>query len=212
MEKYFKEINESLVDKLEKIIKEQILLGKWEFGEKINMLEFQRELKVSKTPLRNALIRLENRGMIRIVPRVGCYVKKFSLKEIYDLYDYRKILEISALENAIEKLTKSELELQLKKLNKFAKSNTKYFLINENLHALIVKKCGNKQLEEAYFRIYDCIRMFWHIPPAIDESLFDDHNNLIKALKEKNVEKAKVILVRHIEKFKELIKNNVELK
>jgi len=66
----------------------------------------------------------------------------------------------------------------------------------------------NKQLEEAYSKIYDCIRMFRSIPPIHSKTLIDDHISLIKALKDKDIKKAKKLTEVHIEKFKKLIEKN----
>ncbi|MCD6574064.1 GntR family transcriptional regulator [Candidatus Aerophobetes bacterium] len=201
------ELNKSLVDRLEEIIYERIVGGELALGQKINVTELKKEFGISATPIRDALNRLAQRGMITVSPRVGYYVRTFTLQDIEDIYELRKILEIGALEKAINNIKNGELEAHrertLQSSGRIIKgSKGVKFLKEESPHLLIINNCGNKKLQEAYSRIDDYIEMLLSIHPKGKES-FDEHLQLLDALKDRDLEKAKRILERHIENVKQ---------
>ena len=115
------ELNKSLVDRLEEIISEKILGAELKLAQKINVVELKTEFGTSVTPIRDALNRLTQRGLVTISPRVGYYVKNLTIKDIEDVYNLRGILEIGALEKAINNIKKEEL-------NSHTKMTLKYLL------------------------------------------------------------------------------------
>jgi len=209
------ELNKSLVDRLEEIIGERILGAELKLGQKINVAEFKTEFGTSVTPIRDALNRLAQRGLVIISPRVGYYVKNLTIKDIEDIYNLRRILEIGALERAINNIKKEELnshtKMTLQLRNKVIRgSKGVKFLREESPHLLVISNCGNKKLQEAYFKIYDYIEILLSMHPKGKET-FDEHLQLIDGLKNKDLKNAREALERHIENSKQtalrLVKN-----
>ena len=87
----------SLTDEIVDIIRERILKGEYKIGEKIKENRIATELKVSRTPIREAFKQLENEGLIDYIPNRGCFAKGFTRQDIEDIYAVRKSLEILAL-------------------------------------------------------------------------------------------------------------------
>lgn len=78
-------------------IKQSILNGTVERSTRLTEEYFASQLGISKSPVREALNRLEAEGLIRIEPRRGVYVRDFSPQEIQDLYDLRVVLELHSI-------------------------------------------------------------------------------------------------------------------
>ena len=81
-------------------VRDYIVDGRLKPGERINEVRLAESLRVSRTPLREALTRLAGEGAVRVVPRSGCYVADLSAQEVEQLYPIRAILDPAALQLA----------------------------------------------------------------------------------------------------------------
>lgn len=77
-------------------------------GTKINVEELARDFGVSRTPVRDALARLEAEGLVSVVPRVGVYVRRIPLTEVFEVYAIKEAVEPIMAEWAVERSTKQE--------------------------------------------------------------------------------------------------------
>ncbi len=101
-------------------IKEYILEGRLDEEDRLTEESLANQLGISKSPIREALNRLESEGFIRIAPRRGAYLRRFTLEEIKELYDLREALEVHVARTA--HLTPSlltELDDSVKRLRCF---------------------------------------------------------------------------------------------
>ncbi len=83
----------TLVDRVYRTLRDQILQGKYEPGQKLNLDQLARDLKVSNTPIREAMARLERLGLVETVPYAGPKIKRLSTVQLQDTYDVRIALE-----------------------------------------------------------------------------------------------------------------------
>ena len=90
-------------------VKRMILAGTLRPGEKLAERELSRRLKVSRTPLREALSRLVQEGLVENRPRRGHYVRAIDAKSVADLYDLREVLEKHAVRLAARRLTDADI-------------------------------------------------------------------------------------------------------
>lgn len=90
-------------------IKEMILNLEIKPGEQINIEEFAEKLEVSRTPIREAFLKLETEGLIDVRPRVGYFVVEITEQDIRDLFEIREIIETRATRKAAESLTDEKL-------------------------------------------------------------------------------------------------------
>ena len=107
------------------------------------------QLGISKSPVREALNRLEAEGLVIIEARRGAYVRQFSAKEIRDLYELREVLEVHAIEAAtITPKLLTDLAGSINKTKKFLKAGNKLEHIEEDMrfHSLITAATGNQEL------------------------------------------------------------------
>ena len=92
------------------------------------------QLGISKSPVREALNRLEAEGLVCIEPRRGAYVRQFSAKEIRDLYELREILEVHSIDAAtITPKLLSDLAASVNRTKKYLKEGNKLEHIEEDM-------------------------------------------------------------------------------
>jgi len=107
------------------------------------------QLGISKSPVREALNRLEAEGLVCIEPRRGAYVRQFSAKEIHDLYELREILEVHSIDAAhVTPKLLNDLASSINRTKKFLKEGNKLEHIEEDMrfHTMITAATGNEEL------------------------------------------------------------------
>ena len=99
----------SLTDEIADVVRERILKGEYEIGEKIKENQIATELRVSRTPIREAFKILENEGLIDYVPNRGCFAKGFTKQDVEDIYAVREALEALAVNWAVDRISEKEI-------------------------------------------------------------------------------------------------------
>ena len=102
--------NYSLSSRVFRILRENILSGKYAPDEELKEKTIGEELGVSRTPVREALRQLELEGLVTIIPNKGAYVVGISRKDIRDIYEIRSRLEGLCAKWAAEHITKEQLD------------------------------------------------------------------------------------------------------
>ena len=132
-----------------KSIKEYILDGRMDEHSRLTEEFLSGQLGISKSPIREALNRLETEGLIRIEPRRGAYLRSFSVKESEDLYDLREALEVHAVRTAdITPALLSDLKRSIGLQRRHLAENDRSQYIEEDVsfHARLAEATGNERL------------------------------------------------------------------
>lgn len=116
-------------------------------------------LKVSRSPVRNALRKLADEGLVTIFPNRGAFITQLDQNEIRQLYEIRVELEAFACRIGIKNITSSDIEALYKLIEEeksaFTERNFREYLeINGKFHELIVSKANNKYLTELFMQTY----------------------------------------------------------
>jgi DNA-binding GntR family transcriptional regulator len=130
-------------------IKEYILQGRLDEESRLTEEFLSGQLGISKSPVREALNRLEAEGLIHIEPRKGAYLRKLSIVEINELYDVREALEAHAVRTAnVTPGLVADLRASLKRQRSLLKTNDKAHYIDEdvNFHSRLAQATGNTYL------------------------------------------------------------------
>ncbi|MBK5254051.1 MAG: GntR family transcriptional regulator [Peptostreptococcaceae bacterium] len=197
----------SLTDEIAKIIRERILNGEYKIGEKIKESQIAAELKVSRTPIREAFKLLENEGLIDYFPYRGCYAKGFTKQDIYDIYAVRKALEELAVEWAVEKITTSELE-ELKDqcdLMEFYTSrgeSQKVLDMNNDFHDIIYKATRSRfisQVLKSYKTYVSRSKKLLYVDQNYLKEILGEHREILQALTNKDKEASIDAVSRHLD-------------
>lgn len=78
-------------------------------GSQLQVEDLSREMEVSRTPVREALLRLQKDGLVDVLPRVGFFVTRFATKDLEELYELREILESRAVFDAVQIMKENEM-------------------------------------------------------------------------------------------------------
>jgi DNA-binding GntR family transcriptional regulator len=130
---------------------EKINSGTIKPKEKINESQLCKDINVSRTPIREALIQLEDEGYIERLPRRGFIVKEISLGKIKEIFQILGCLEGFAASLTIDKLTDKDIEEMralVKKMDEAIadKKVPDYFRLQRNFHNIYISVCGNNEL------------------------------------------------------------------
>jgi len=148
----------SLTAQAHRSIKRFILAGSLHTQERLTESFFADRLGISKSPVREALNALQNEGLLRIEPRKGIYVHRFSAKEITDLYDLREALEVFATQTV--EITDDLIEglrYSVHRTQQLLDHDDKAAYIEEDIlfHQMVVNSTGNEQLSRVHCNIQD---------------------------------------------------------
>lgn len=188
-------------------IKEYILEGRLDDNSRLTEDFLSNQLGISKSPIREALNRLEAEGLIRIEPRKGAYLRRMSPAEISQLYDLREALEVHVVRTA--KLTPtllSDLRHSVKQQRALLKANDKAHYIEEDVrfHAELALATGNLYLCAALENVQNQIWLSRRSTYDLSSSTAPDyHEFILKALEENDRERAQQFMRDHIDKVRQ---------
>lgn len=187
------------------VIRKALSDGTYGAGERLTTARLAKELGLSLTPVREALIELANEGLVEISPHRGARVAELGLTGLSDVYQTRAILEPAATRIAVPNLDKDAIS-QLKTLHKgflraVEEGDAAAMLdVNEQFHFAIYDASGSSLLSRL-------IRIVWSsspndtfrlIPDRAERSA-EDHTAILRALTSGNPERAEAAMRSHIE-------------
>jgi DNA-binding GntR family transcriptional regulator len=204
----------SLTEQAYRNIKQGVLKGS--FGDAARLTEeaLSLQLGISKSPVREALNRLEAEGLILIEPRKGAYIRQFSAKEVGDLYSLRELLEEHAVESAVitPKLL-DDLKTSVAQTKKFLKEGDRLGHIEEDLrfHGLIISATGNGELCRVLTILQQksllCRTKSYDLSASVTPVA---HARIYQALKEGNKREARAAMREHIAFVRERLLKSFE--
>ena len=188
----------SLKEQVYEYIRLQMKIGKLKPGDTIDTNVFSRKLEVSKTPLRDALIRLEMEGFVCILPRRGVIVNELTVKDIREYYQILGALESTAIIAAASALGEPEVR-KMEKLNLAMCQALErddfnaYYEKNLKFHDIFLSLAGNQQLRATVDvlkkRLYDFPRRAGYVREWEEHSILE-HKELIQLIAEKKYSEA----------------------
>jgi DNA-binding GntR family transcriptional regulator len=201
---------ENLISLRERVyihIKDLILEGEFKAGDRLVERELAERLNISRTPIREALFRLESQGFVKTVPRKGVIVADISEKEIIEVFTILSSLEVLAAKLAAQKLdeeTKSRFVEYSKKvadcLNN--KKDADFSNLHSELNHLLYSSAKNAKLYEILSGLSDYIRAFaktGYRNPGRPEKSMEEHLRIMEAIINQEIEMAEYLTKIHIE-------------
>lgn len=189
-------------------LKDSIINNELKSNQRINEKQLAEYFKVSRTPIREAVLRLEAKGFVRIDSYRRAVVKEISYKELMEIFQALGALDRLAVSQAVDNLTAQnidKLEGFIKKMERNCnlKSIEKYFEFNEKFHDEIWKAADNKLLLEILNSVRDRMQRYtfarilaFKKPEALEKSM-NQHKALLSAIKRKDKERLKKMIVEH---------------
>jgi DNA-binding GntR family transcriptional regulator len=175
------------------------------------------QLGISKTPVRDALMRLEREGLVSRIPFKGTYVSDINNQDMADIYTIRAVLEGLAIRLATEFITPEEIERLDELTNQHAialsqKDFSGVAKINAEFHGIILRKCNNQRLIKNLEDLDDLLkryRLLSIVQGVRLEKSVPEHKAIVAALKEHDPLKAEMAMKEHLQSaMKDLYKQD----
>ena len=188
-------------------LREAIINGTLKPGERLMEVQLVEDKGVSRTPVREAIRKLELDGFVLMVPRKGAYVAGISTKEIADVFEVRAALESLAAGLAAERITDEELgDLQRLMVGVNISSEAgdleRVVQSDTDFHDLIFKASRNNRLVQIINKLREQIQRFrstsLSYPGRIKETI-EEHKKLLGAISDRDIELARNVAREHIE-------------
>jgi DNA-binding GntR family transcriptional regulator len=198
--------NYSLSSRVFRILRENILSGKYAPDEELKEKTIGEELGVSRTPVREALRQLELEGLVTIIPNKGAYVVGISRKDIRDIYEIRSRLEGLCAKWAAENITKEQLD-ELEEniyLSDFhvAKGNSEQILeLDNRFHEILYNASGSREIKRILGDFHHYLQRVRKITLADNERAGNsnsEHRKIVEALKQHDAVSAEKLANEHM--------------
>jgi len=196
----------SLTNLIFEKIRDDILNDRYKLGDKLIEAKLANELRVSRTPVREALKQLELDGLVESIPNRGVIVKGLTEQDIYDIYSVRISIESIAAELAVERMTDDDIKdleeiVDLMEFFTFKNDPEKIFDLNTQFHEKIYMGTKSRYLEHILkdFQIFikstrlESLKSEGRLEVALKE-----HRMILEAFKTRNKEDAKKYITLHV--------------
>lgn len=198
----YKPLRDVVFESLREGIIKQILKP----GERLMEIQLAEEMGVSRTPVREAIRKLELEGFVVIVPRKGAYVASISLNDVHEVYEIRAALEILAAGLAAERATKEEIEAMencLRRESSAVSSDNVIATVDADigLHDLIYKASNNSRLLSTLNNLREQIyrtRVRSLFLPGRKKQSHEEHRKIVEAIRFHDVNEAQHLLQEHV--------------
>lgn len=201
-------------------LKDEILTGKLISGQKLTEKVICDKYCVSRTPVREALQKLEMEGLVESIPNRGFFVLGLTQQDYIDMFTLRKIYEIQAITWAIERITDEEMD-ELKELYEFMEFYTmkedvsKMLIINNNFHQTIYSASHNRMLKNLLSSYQEMLK---HVEnPAQKKEgylreVFKEHKAIFDAFTAKDKEAGIAAMQAHMDNSKSRYIKSMKIK
>jgi DNA-binding GntR family transcriptional regulator len=193
---------ERLGDLAYKVIREMIAEYRFQPGTRINVEELRKELGVSRTPVWEAINKLEQEGLVKNIPNRGVYMIELTLQDTLYLYQVREVLESLAARLAAARIDQATIDRMARNLG-FQERAVKevdlraYTRLDYDFHAAVYSACGNPYLKETLEVIKNKMRPLAVRMHPILNQLFGHHLDLFAGLKAHNPQAAEAAFKTH---------------
>ncbi|MGC9372272.1 MAG: GntR family transcriptional regulator [Thermovirgaceae bacterium] len=197
-------------------LRKRIFGKKLRAGQRLPEASIARELEVSRTPVREALRRLANEGLVDFVPNLGARLVFPTTEEVHDAYELREYLERLAIRKAAQRIRPPDLYRLEENIHEEEKAFAErklddYLRVNIAFHRIIAESSGNRMLAEFVGNVLSRIYVYM----VLFESFFDfesnpsleEHRQLLEALRQKDADLAENLIRTHVDLSRKALKN-----
>lgn len=193
-------------DQVYALIRQAIISIELAPGQALSENELADEYGVSRTPVREALIRLANDGLVEVVPQLGTYVSRINPQDVREAQFIRESLELASLpgvtDNASETDAAALHELLEAQRAAAAKSDlTRWFELDEDLHRSLLEIAGHPRVwpvVQSAKAHMDRVRMLSLPEPAVLADLITQHADIVENVLAGRRREARTVMTRHL--------------
>jgi DNA-binding GntR family transcriptional regulator len=178
-------------------------------GDRFSETEIAERLKMSRTPVREALYRLEREGYLQVHFRIGWSVRPFDFAQFENFYDLRLILELASVQRLCERIDRPDLD-ELKSIWLVPPAEritdpVQISTLDEAFHTTLVDAAGNPEVTRSHREVTERIRIIRRLDftqkHRIDRT-YDEHAQILRAVIRRRADQAMLLLRTHIEASK----------
>jgi DNA-binding GntR family transcriptional regulator len=207
---------ESLAKMAYEAIRQSILSGQWKLGELYNEKAIALDLGISRTPVREALLELASQDLIIFLPRRGLMVNRFTRRDVDEIFELRKAIELAA----VEKITRTSppfdlFEIEESLLNQRKAVKQKDYLAfmeaDRLFHTSFSELTNNRRLIAILENIRDMIHVMGVKALALEGralKVMEEHQTIFEAVKKGDIQKARRSMAYHLDQSKEAVEES----
>ena len=193
------------------VLKKAIITGEIPAGERIVETDYADRLHISRTPLREALRKLERDGLVEYVMRRGVVVRAFTIEDVKEIYTIRNALEMLTLPAIVEKATAEDIASLREKLAEMDKLQEKDDVealspLAREFHTSLTAICGQKRIlrviegQDEYIRRFSAMAIRQE---SRRSAAHQEHHLLVDYVESKDLERFSALMKQHIERSME---------
>ncbi|MDY4694258.1 MAG: GntR family transcriptional regulator [Blautia sp.] len=199
-------------------LRQAILKGELKPGERLMEIALAERLGVSRTPIREAMRKLELEGLVVMIPRRGAQVANITEKDLNDVLEVRIALENVAIEKACKNMSQEDMSRLWLAAKEFEHTTAEGNLVklaqaDVAFHEIIYQASDNKRLIQVLNNMRE--QIYRYRVEYLKESetravLVREHEELTKAIKDRDVKRAQKLSFQHIENQRKAIMRSIE--
>jgi len=170
-------------------------------------------LKIGRTPIREAIVRLKHEGFLTVIPRKGIFINFFSESELRQIYEMAEALEGMAVKLVAQRITekrRERLERVVEEMeNAFENNDQKKWVASDiRVHRLIQQMSGNKYISETMALINERIkriRTLWLQVQGLPAKSTQEHRQIVEAIERRDPAMAQKFMQEHMERVRKEI-------
>lgn len=197
----------SLAEEVTEVLRERIINGEYAMGEKLIENKIAKELKVSRTPIRDAFKQLSKEQLVEYIPNKGCFARGFNKKDMSDIYAVRKAVEQLAITWAVENASEADvnkLRDHLELMSFYTENNfyEKLLKANEEFHSMIYLMTESRFIVQILKAYQDYVHTARKTTLKKEENLpaiYAEHEQIYRALENRDVPAAVEAVGKHLD-------------
>jgi len=202
--------SENLAERIYTRLKDEIFDFHLLPGDRFSENEVAERMVASRTPVREALFRLQREGYVDVLYRAGWQVKPFDFHFFHEIYDVRVIIEMAAVKKICEQESTSPLLNDLKRIWLVTPAEriddpATVSILDERFHEMLVEATSNSEMAKIHHGITERIRVIRRLDftqkPRI-EATYVEHGKILRAVLQRRADQAQMLLKSHIEESK----------
>ncbi|MDD5824129.1 MAG: GntR family transcriptional regulator [Firmicutes bacterium] len=194
-------------------LKHKILTGEIASQTRLMEIDLAEKMNVSRTPIREAIKRLADDGLVKVEPRRGAYVANISIKDMLDVFEVREDMEGFTAYLATQRITdeqKEELRKIAEAYEEATRNNDKetVIVLDEAFHNFIVGCCNNETLKELVQYVQELslrFRYLYYEEFSLYEATAEQHNRILAAITAGDADLARKEADTHVKTLKEFV-------
>lgn len=193
-------------------LKKRIILLEYTPGSVLREKEIMEDFGVSRTPVREALMRLEMDGLVRIIPHVGTFVSDISFQHLKDVFETRSFLVRLSGQLAAARITDTEISEIRERIGRMKTSDDPKMLmrLDGEIHEIINRATKNDVLVKILGALHAQAVRIWTFSPAENNywgELVNEFEDILKALESRDENTVAGLLEKHTKRFVEHIRS-----